>query len=65
MQGCSAALLTALAGVLLVVGGSAAFEAAQLPPGCGKADAFGRDGAGRCLALGFGTELFGHEITPV
>lgn len=61
----STAFFAALAGVLLVVGGGAALQAAHLALACGEADALGRHRAGSGFAVGFGSELLGHVITPV
>jgi hypothetical protein len=57
----STAFFAALAWVFLVVGGAAAFQTAQLSLAGGKANALGWHGTGACLAVSFGTELFGHE----
>ena len=56
----SAALVAALAGILLVVGGDAALQAALLTVRCGKTNTFGGNRAWGGFALGFGTEFFGH-----
>jgi hypothetical protein len=59
------AFFATLAGVLFVVGGHATLQAALLAAGGGEAHACWGRGAGGCFTVSFGTELFGHAITPV